>query len=146
MKKLLGTILFIAAMAAYSNGLHAQSNEQRMTREQLAETQARHIADELAMDDATSEKFVATYCQFQKELWQLGPRQKGHRPQTEAETKEAINEHFEHSQKILDLRKKYYDIYSEFLTQKQIQKVYETERDIMKHLRNRAPMRPGKRP
>ena len=65
---------------------------------------------------------------------------------TDEENEEAIKARFAHSQKILDLRKKYYAIYSEFLTQKQIQKVYETERDIMKHLRNRAPMRPGKRP
>ena len=31
--------------------------------------QARHIAYELAFDDATTQKFVATYQDYQKEVW-----------------------------------------------------------------------------
>ena len=40
----------------------------------------------------------------------------------------------ERSQKILDLREKYYKKYSAFLTQKQIERVYELEHKAMKRL------------
>ena len=35
--------------------------QQHMSREQLAETQAKHIAHRLALDDATSKKLIDTY-------------------------------------------------------------------------------------
>lgn len=100
-----------------------------MTREQLAETQAKYIAQEMAMDGTTSEKFVETFCRFQKEIWALGPRPKREvSGRTDAETEQAIKERFAHSQKILDLRHKYYEEYSKFLSQQQIVRVYELEK------------------
>ena len=67
------------AMLFSSNNMSAQSNnQQRLSREELAEKQARHIAHELALDDATTQKYVATYCAYQKEVWALGPRVKRH--------------------------------------------------------------------
>ena len=53
---------------------------------------------------------------------------------TDEETEQALKDRFAHSQKILDLRQKYYGIYSEFLTQKQIRRVYELERQMMDRL------------
>ena len=88
----------------------------------MAETQAQFIANEMAMDEKTAQQFVETFCQFQKEIWALGPRpkrEKAHLSDKEAE--QAMNERFAHSQKILDLRKKYYLKYSKFLTPTQIE-------------------------
>lgn len=110
-----------------------------MTREQLAEAQAHFIADEMAMDDTTAKQFVETFCQFQKDIWALGPRPKrdaSHLSDKEAE--QAMNERFTHSQKILDLRKRYYLKYSKFLTPKQIERVYELERKMMNRLFHRS--------
>ena len=45
-----------------------------------------------------------------------------------------MEQRFERSQKILDLRKKYFGIYSTFLSQKQISRVYEIEREMMHRL------------
>lgn len=53
---------------------------------------------------------------------------------SDEETGQAIKDRFAHSQKILDIREKYYSIYSEFLTQSQIQRVYDLERQMMKRL------------
>lgn len=53
---------------------------------------------------------------------------------------------FDRSQKILDLRKKYYAIYSTFLTQKQISRVYEIERDMMRRLSQPKPQGTGSQP
>lgn len=116
----------------------SRNNKQRLTREQLAEVQAKHIAKEMAMDKATSQRFIKTFCQFQRDIWALGPRPKqSHSQMTDEETGQALKARFAHSRKILDLRQKYYAIYSEFLTQKQIQRVYELERQMMEHLSKR---------
>ena len=56
---------------------------------------------------------------------------------TEEETGQALKDRFAHSQKILDLRQKYYALYSEFLTQKQIWRVYELENQMMKRFSQR---------
>ena len=133
----LATMMVIAiAMLFTSINMSAQSNnQQRMSREQLAEKQARHIAHELALDDATTQKYVTTYCAYQKEVWALGPRVKRHQANaTEAEAEQANRARMEQSQKILALREKYYKEYSKFLTQKQIERAYELEQQMMRRL------------
>lgn len=140
MKNIIKVVVLIVAMMASNANLYAQKVEQqRITREQLAETQAQFIANEMAMDDETTRQFVETFCQFQKEIWALGPRpkrEKSHLSDKEAE--QAMNERFAHSQKILDLRKKYYLKYSKFLTPMQIEKVYVLERRMMNRLFQRS--------
>ena len=140
MKNIIKVVVLIVAMMASNANLYAQKGEQqRITREQLAETQAQFIANEMAMDDETTRQFVETFCQFQKEIWALGPRpkrEKSHLSDKEAER--AMNERFAHSQKILDLRKKYYLKYCKFLTPSQIERVYELERGMMNRLFNRS--------
>ena len=112
MKGIIIRLLFlVVALTSFCGTVLAQTGKQRLTREQLAEVQAKHIAKEMAMDDATSQRFIDTFCQFQRDIWAL------------------------------DLRQKYYGIYSEFLTQKQIRRVYELERQMMDRLSKR-----GKRP
>ena len=138
MKNIIRLLLLAVALTAFSGTVSAQSNKQRLTREQLAEVQAKHIAKEMAMDKATSQRFIKTFCQFQRDIWALGPRPKqSHSQMTDEETGQALKARFAHSRKILDLRQKYYTIYSEFLTQKQIQRVYELERQMMEHLSKR---------
>lgn len=91
-------------------------------------------------DDATADKFVSTYCDCVKEFWALGPRVKQNRKSgnTDAQAQQAITDRFERSQKILALREKYYKRYSTFLTQKQIQRVYEMERQMMRRLSQKS--------
>ncbi|MCI6724310.1 MAG: hypothetical protein MR463_07670 [Bacteroidales bacterium] len=44
----------------------------------------------------------------------------------------------ERSRMILDLREKYYKKYSQFLTQKQIERVYELESKVMRRMARRS--------
>jgi type II secretory pathway pseudopilin PulG len=137
MNKMISMMVIAIAMLFSSINMSAQSNnQQRLSREELAEKQARHIAHELALDDATTQKYVATYCAYQKEVWALGPRVKRHSSAnaTEAEAEQANKARMEQSQKILDLREKYYKEYSKFLTQKQIERAYELEQQVMRRL------------
>ena len=151
MKNIVRIALCAIMMAVCTTAVQAQdnnpSNKQRMTREQLAEAQAKHISHELALDDATSKKFIGTYIDYQKEVWALGPRLKRSQQanQTDAEAEQAIKQRMERSQKILDLREKYYKRYSQFLTQTQIERAYELEREAMQRLSKRGQRGQGNR-
>lgn len=143
MKRICKNLLLALVMVFTCLSAQAQRNgNQRLRRERLAEAQARYIAREIAMDDETTAKFVDTFCRFQREVWALGPRQRRNKDgRTEAQTGQSLQDRFEQSQKILDLRKKYYLEYSKFLTQKQIERVYQLEKQMMKRLSNRPQKR-----
>lgn len=136
MKKILGILMMVVAMMTVSTSVFAQApnQKQRLSREQLAEKQAQYIAHDLGLDDKTSSKFIGTYTECQKEIWALGsrPHHKKGEVKTDAQTEQEIKQRFEMSEKILDIRRKYYKKYSQFLTQQQIQRVYELERQMMK--------------
>jgi len=150
MKKVFRILLTTIMMVAFSTAVSAQeaagqqsSKKQRMSREQMAEMQAKHIARQLALDDATSQKFIETFSAYQKEVWALRPQGKGkHKNRaemTDAEAEKAIKDQFDHSQKVLSLRQEYFNKYSKFLTAKQIQRVYELEKQSMNRLAKRGP-------
>lgn len=121
MTKLLRTILIAIMVVASGTAAMARADSgQRLSREELATKQAQYIARELALDEPTTNKYVETYCQYQREVWALGSR-KGL----------TTEQRLERSQKILDLRKKYYHIYSGFLTEQQIDKAYKLEKKLL---------------
>ena len=113
-----------------------------MSREELAEVQAKHIASELALDDETAAKFIDVYRAYQEEIWSMAPHH-GRMPapadstMTEKDAEQAIKAGFEHNQKMLDIRRKYYKEYSKFLTQKQIKSIYDHEIRVMHHISHR---------
>ncbi len=142
MRNFVVAIIMIASCAtvfAQQSTPQRPNQKQRISREQLAEVQAKHIAGELAFSDDVTEKFVKTYCDCQKEIWALGPR---HRPDkqgtSEQENEDRIKQRFAMSEKILNIRQKYYKEYSKFLTQAQVEKVYEQERKMMGRLAKRG--------
>ena len=143
MKKILGILMMVVTMMTVSTSVFAQApnQKQRLTREQLAEKQAQYIAHDLGLDDKTSSKFIDTYTQCQKEVWALGPRphHKKGEVKTDAQTEQEIKQRFEMSEKILNIRQKYYKKYSQFLTQQQIQRVYEIERQMKKRFAQKGP-------
>lgn len=121
MKQLFRIILIAIIVVASGATAIAQNNGgQRLSREELATKQAQYIARELALDESTTNKYVETYCQYQREVWALGSR-KGL----------TTEQRLERSQKILDLRKKYYHIYSGFLTEPQLDKAYKLEKRLL---------------
>lgn len=141
MKKYLKIILLTLVMISVCGEVSAQNRKQRLTREQFSETQAKHIADALALNDRTSDRFIKTYMQQQREIWALGPRLKRGKGNSEKDSEKTIQQRFERSQKLLNIREKYYKEYSKFLTQKQIQRMYEIERQTMRRLQARSAYR-----
>ena len=133
MKKIFRTMMIAMIMVMVAGAAMAQDKKQRANREQLAEMQARHIAAELALDDATTAKYVTTYCECQKEIWDLGPRMK-RSEMTDENADAAIKQRFDRSQQILSIREKYYEKYRKFMTPKQIERAYQLERKAMQRL------------
>ncbi len=111
--------------------------QQHKTPEQLDTMRARHIASELAFDEETARQFIETYCQYHKKFRDLRagqPRVKNGDGQTEEAIRQSILAQFDQSRKMLDLREKCYTEYSHFLTQRQIRRVYELEREVNQRL------------
>lgn len=128
MKKYFQIIIIALTVLACGMSASAQTTSgQRLSREELAVQQAKYIAKELALDGTTTQKYVETYCQFHRELWNLGPR----RGLT-------TEQRLERSQQILDLRKKYNTIYRGFLSEQQLDKAYKIEKSLIDRI--------GKRP
>mgnify|MGYP001279620723 FL=1 len=151
MKRIVSILMMVAMMTITTSVLAQTPNQkQRISREQLAEKQAQHIAHDLAFDEKTTVRFIETYTECQKEIWALGPRpyHKKGEVKTDAQTEQEIKHRFEMSEKILDIRQKYYKKYSQFLTQQQIQRVYEIEKNMMRRFAQHAKGgkgQPGKR-
>ena len=116
-----------------------EKTKERLTREQLAQTQAKTIAKKLLLNPDISKKFENLYVESQKEIWALGPRLAPNGTSAEQETneeatKKELQKRFERKEKILEIRQKYYSEYSKILTQNQIKQMYKIERDIMENL------------
>lgn len=141
MKKIVNNLILVVAMMLFAVNAFAQNStpKERLSREQLAEKQAQHIATDLSLDDKVTAKFVDTYTQCQKEVWALGPRPRFHKNDSDAQIEQNIKKRFEMSEKILSIRQKYYKKYSQFLTQKQIQRVYEIEQKMMNRFSQHGP-------
>ena len=144
MKQIVKSMMVALMMIATCTVAFAQpqGKKQRMSREQLAEVQAHHIAEQLAFSDDVTAKFVSVFCQQQQEIWALAPRL----GRMAAATDEVqIQQRFDRREKILAIRKKYYKEYSQFLTQAQIKRVYEIERQTMKRFAKKAKRQAQKR-
>lgn len=139
MKRIFNVMMLVVAMTMITLNSFAQApnHKQRISREQLAEKQAQYIAKDLSLDNETTTKFINTYIKCQKEVWALGPRPRRNLNGNEEQTEQDIKKRFEMSEKILDIRQKYYKEYSKFMTQKQIQRVYEIEKNMMKRFAQR---------
>ena len=154
MKKIFNVMMLVIAMTMFTVNSFAQApnKKQRLTREQHKKKQAKYIANDLALDDETTARFINTYTQCQKEIWALGSRPRRDDNNNEEQIGQNIKKRFEMSEKILDIRQKYYKEYSKFLTQKQIQRVYKIEKNMMKRFAQRKgkkgqrPMRGQSRP
>ena len=141
MKRIVSILMVVVMMSVTTSVLAQTPNKkQRISREQLAEKQAQHIAHDLAFDEKTTVRFIETYTECQKEIWALGPRpyHKKGEVKTDAQTEQEIKHRFEMSEKILNIRQKYYKKYSQFLTQQQIQRVYEIEKNMMRRFAQHA--------
>lgn len=142
--KLRTIIIACISMLICSTAMAQPQNGKKPSREEFVARQAEYICRQMAFDDDVAAKFKDAFAAYQNELWALGPRVRPNGQEKSSE--EEIQDRFEKSQQILDLRKKYYETYSKFLTQRQISRVYEIEREMMHRLSQGKKGQPNNRP
>ena len=129
--------LFVLLFVATAATLAQPAGGQHKSREQLAETLAKHISEKLSLNDneAVERQFVQTYCAYMNEIFALGPSIPAvSNNMSDAEVERILKARFERSEKIICIREKYHKKFSEFLTARQIEQVYELDRSMMRRL------------
>ncbi len=150
MKQKLFAMMLLLFVCSIQTSVFAQNDRKakiekrerpRLTSEQMMQRQTKYIVNQMALDDATRNKFEAVYKRYQAELKECheqmrskyGRKKKGDcKELTDAEVSERIEARFAQSRKILDIREKYYQEFKKILTPKQIQKMYKAEKEIQK--------------
>ena len=136
--------MFMVCMSMGANAQNKQKKDgSRMSVEQLTELRAKRIAQALALDDATAQKFTTTFCACQKELYAANKAMKENKGKkrsemTDAEIETIQKDRFKQSRKLLDLREKYYGEYRKFLSARQVRRVYELEKQDFKKFASHA--------
>ena len=147
MKRIIRIMALAMFMVCMSMGANAQNKQKkdgsRMSVEQLTELRAKRIAQALALDDATAQKFTTTFCACQTELYAANKAMKENKGKkrsemTDAEIETIQKDRFKQSRKLLDLREKYYGEYRKFLSARQVQRVYELEKQDFKKFASHA--------
>ena len=147
MKRIIRIMALAMFMVCMSMGANAQNKQKkdgsRMSVEHLTELRAKRIAQALALDDATAQKFTTTFCACQKELYAANKAMKENKGKkrsemTDAEIETIQKDRFKQSRKLLDLREKYYGEYRKFLSARQVQRVYELEKQDFKKCASHA--------
>ena len=141
------TCMVMAQQEPGNGKKNGEGKRQRPNMEQLNKSQATRISQSLGLDDKTSQKFIETFCNCRKEMAATRPA-RPHKKKTEmtdADVDKAIKANFQQGRKLLDIREKYYAAYSKFLSPKQIQRVYEMERQDMQHFAKRWQEKGGPR-
>ncbi len=123
------------------------------------EKQCEAVAEALSLEGDTRERFLKTYMRYQQEMRQIAREQFGPRPHhggalqarntmSEEQIEAMLRKRFAASRAILDVREKYFDAFLQFMTPRQIQRMYAlekrgAERIHVEHARRRphAPMR-----
>lgn len=107
------------------------------TKEKVAEITAKNIAKAAGLNKEETEKFIVVFCEQQKERWKFDPLYATLRmPKTEEEIQQRIEKEFQLSQKLLNLRKRYYKQYAKFLAPSQIEAVYREEKKLYQKLQD----------
>ncbi|MDR0891272.1 MAG: hypothetical protein LBN24_01485 [Mediterranea sp.] len=168
-------VLMAALMMGSQMSLSAQEQKkenapkhQRPTQEQIAQMQTNQMVRTLMLDDATTAKFTPLYQAYLKELrdarmagrkqWMeqrkagkdqgtdaTARKQQPKAGMTDAQIAAMIKNRFAQSRKLLDIREKYYADFSKMLSQKQILKMYELEKNNVGKMRREFDRRKGMR-
>ena len=137
---MLATVLVMGTLTMNAQEEQKKDNrqngqKQRPTEEQMQQMQCNRVANELLLDNVTTAKFIPLYKNYLKELKECRqanqPEKKelkeGQTPKeelTDTEVEKRITGYFSQSRKMLDIKESYYKKFREFLSPKQIQKMY----------------------
>ena len=117
-------------MSVYGNAQPGPFRPERLSDEEIIRMQMDDIVSWLGLEGKTKDRFVKEYSSFRKEIdavarYARPPKEKD----DETAIDKAIRKNFEVSEQILQIRKKYYSRFQEFLKPSQIQEMYHIENE-----------------
>lgn len=136
MKKMKWGLMALLVLMTTTLSAQQKPEDKRQERQELSEKKAKYIAQQLGLDGQTTQRFEELYRKQQQEVWALVRGERGQRAErSDAEVEQDIKARFERSERMLAIRKKYYDEYRRFLSPQQIERMYELDRQAMGKLR-----------
>lgn len=161
----LAALLMGSQMTLSAQNKENKEKKQRPTAEQMMKMQTNQMVKVLMLDDASAAKFTPLYESYLKELRECrtmnrkprtdksnaqatkaDAKRDAPRPtMTDAEIAKMLKGQFAQSRKMLDIREKYYKDFSKILSQKQIMKIYQQEKNNMNKFKKEFDRRKGQR-
>lgn len=143
-------MLVIAFSTAFAQPQKSEKHRKAMNAEKMEEFQLNAILQKLALDDKEREQFIPLYKQYQQEMKSTNKKcaamSKRKTERTDAETEEVIKHQFAMAKQKVEIREKYYAKFRKFLSPKQIEKIYDSERNVMKRLQSEKRKRTNQKP
>ncbi len=117
----------------------AHQHANKMNSEEFQKRHTQMVKQRLMMDDATTLKFEPIYNKYMEDMKALrSERQKNAKVEakTDKEIMDRMEKRFENQQKMLDLKKKYFNQFKKILNPKQIQSLFGNHRKMNFHRNN----------
>jgi len=121
------TLILLILMVGFLLPSHAQAPTQRMKAIHMA---AVRIADRIGIQEPERTAFVQLYQEFKKESAAIVAEKPDGTGDTEKDIEAKIYSDFDKSEKILALRKAFYEKFRAILLPSQIQAMYELEKEF----------------
>jgi len=135
--------LILCALPMLSNAQPGGFEPERLSDDEILRMQTRDIVSWLNLDGNTKDKFLKEYSAFRKEIDAVAKSAAAPvGTDNEADIDKALQKNFEVSEKILDIRKKYYSRFKAFLKPSQIREIYRIENESGRRMQNNPPMPP----
>lgn len=116
---------------------------EKLSDDELIGMQVRDIVSWLKLNDETKDRFIKEYTSFRKEIDAVARGAAAPvAAESEADIDKALQKNFEVSEKILDIRKKYYSRFKAFMQPSQIRDMYRIENESGKRMQGNPPMPP----
>ena len=139
MKQKVLYVLIVITILGAQMGMSAQNignQKNGLTPAQRIEKQTAHVVNSLSLNDATAAKFSKVYSQYLKELYDCVQQgchisfggKMDRAKMTDAQIDQMLQNRFDRSRKILNIREKYYKRFKQVLKPRQIWKVYSIEK------------------
>lgn len=136
-------VLFLMlSVTAFVNAQPGRFRPEMISDDELIQMQTKDLAMWLNLKGSTEEKFIKEYSAFRKEISEVartaGAPQKA---ESEEEIEKVLLNNFSVSEKILEIREKYYHIFRKFMKPSEIRLMYHLENESGKRMHD-GPDRP----
>lgn len=156
MKKLMIFPAIIACLifsaVAYGQNRGKDERKEMPTVEEMIDFECKKLTKRLLLDDADTKKFVKTYTDYRKEFiaikdkYPILCRRNKDEMLTDAQIEEKIQSLFAQGKDMIAVREKYYKEFRKFLTPRQIDVIFDSERHRFHKFKNEGNRRKGGKP